>query len=106
LITHEVNEIYVKPSRNAKQKKLFSYYRKVKEYRSNRSFDEDLIDALFKEVLQYFPDNWLLLLELHEICQQGDLKKILDKINDHLNILASKIPAISHLITEGLEFEN
>ncbi len=103
LITHVVTEQAPTRVPDQSQRKLEDCYLKVQALRSGNGDASDLA-ALVTEVLDYFPDQWLLILELYEVCLQYHALQNAGNLKDHLKALSESSPNIAHLITEGLDF--
>lgn len=89
------------PIYSEKQKIIFSFYQRVRDLRQNKKQAD--FDALFSEILKEASLEWLLFVELFEICIMGNLAEAskLD-ILKHLEKLKSKDKQITDNIQDGL----
>ena len=89
-----------KISYTKEEQKLYSFYDDVRNMRENSTINEDKLIAIFKEVKNNFPSDWLLPLEMFELALQNSFS-IRFTILEHLENL-QKEPSYSKLITNGL----
>ena len=54
-------------------------------------------------VVNKFPNDWLLSLEIAEILHSQKVENSLNEVLSYLNNLKIKRPEVSHLIDNGLE---
>ena len=83
--------------------KLHELYRKVREARTNPSLKNQL-EGVWKKVVQDFPEDWLLSLEILEILDKASgYEQIGSSIRDYLNGLKKRKPELENLISNGLK---
>ena len=82
------------------EKKLFEFYDLVKSHRLNNTNEFNVLNSIFKEVVNKFPSEWLILLEIYELVYNKDLS-LMNKIHEQLLILKQN-KHYSKLITDGL----
>lgn len=92
-ITYTANEI-----------KLHKLYSQVRKYRIEKNQESKIIDSLFCKVLESFPNEWLILLEMYELSKNND-QFLSKKIKKSLKTLM-KEKKYKNLIQEGLELIN
>ena len=85
---------------------LHFYYQLLRDARRNK---DDLFDfeTYTEELLKLFPEEWLLLTELHEyLTLKGASSHLLDRVMHHLQLLKESNPEIAVLIEDGLTLVN
>lgn len=90
-----------KIKRSEKLEILEKYYFQVRQLRENNIQDDLALDHVFNKLVTDYPSDWLLSLEIFEICKSDELK---EKIKAYLLEFANKKPQLSTLIREGIEF--
>ncbi len=94
------------PIYNEKQKSLFALYQSVRDMRIK---PESLpqITALFVKAKAIAVSEWLLFLELLEICKANPKFSSLEiDIKEHLDNLKIQLPKSSDVISDGLKLSN
>ena len=86
------------------ERKLYSFYSRIREIRENSLIDENEITFIFNEVKNNFPLDWLLPLEMFELALQNNFS-IRFHILKHLEELQKKTE-FNKLITNGLNLLN
>ncbi|MEI9921295.1 MAG: aromatic amino acid hydroxylase [Bacteroidota bacterium] len=85
-----------------KDLELHELYRSVRNARSNRSLVATL-PATWKKVVQEFPSDWLLPMEILEVLQKNSVDEALQsQIWNYLEAKASSEPSLKKLIDNGL----
>ena len=79
-------------------------YSQVRKYRIEKNQESKIIDSLFCKVLESFPNEWLILLEMYELSKNND-QFLSKKIKKSLKTLM-KEKKYKNLIQEGLELIN
>lgn len=87
----------IKSAVSEDQLKLRKLYEQVKSIR-NETIDKSILNDLVAEILTNHANEWLLQLEMLEICQDETLAKSLEK---NLDRICTAFPDKSHLIIEG-----
>lgn len=90
-----------KIKRSEKLEILEKYYFQVRQLRENNIQDDLALDHVFNKLVTDYPSDWLLSLEIFEICKSDELK---EKIKAYLLEFANNKPQLSILIREGIEF--
>jgi len=85
------NERTHKISYSKEDKKLYSYYSEIRKIRESDVLDLKTIETIFNEVSIKYPNEWLLILEIHELVNTF-------KNNFHNNVL-NKLEALKTNIT-------
>ena len=83
------------------QIKLHNLYSQVRKYRTENNKSSKIINNLFNEVLNCFPNEWLLLLEMYELIHDVD-PNLGNKIKTSLTVLMGE-KKYKKLILDGLE---
>lgn len=79
---------------------LHKLYQQARELREKQQVNEQLLEAIYKEIQQSYKNEWLLLLEMYELLYESNYA-LKDTI--HQNLLALKEQKkFSKLITDGL----
>ncbi|MBN2173099.1 MAG: aromatic amino acid hydroxylase [Bacteroidales bacterium] len=84
---------------NEKAKILHQLYQQVREQRENGREEADL-DKIFKVVINEYPEEWLLPMEIQELTGTGN--DLGDRIRQYLNDKKERNPALKNLIENGL----
>ena len=91
-----------KPIYSNEQKKLFSFYQKVRELRQTQNISQ--LTSLMTEIRNEFPNEWLLYVELLEICYAEQCEESLKlNLTTHLNQLMTQNPLTADVIQEGVK---
>ncbi len=78
-------------------------YRQVREYRDQRESNIRFLDTTVTQLNQYFPNDWLLRLELLEIYSAQDSSNIITaQLRRQLTELAEKNPTTKEMIDRGV----
>ena len=83
-------------------KKLHRHYYTVQQMR-DQGGDVNTLQSIFEELVDQYPKDWLLPLEIHEIVENEDEGKLLrDNIQRHLKRNAIEDESLLKLIQDGL----
>ena len=99
LITHKPNKNINTMRLNAKEQHLNTLYERVKKLRISKSIDQ--LESIFNEMIDDFPDEWLLSLEIFELATENSLEWS-KKIQQHLESIKKSNPKKKTLIDDGL----
>lgn len=81
---------------------LDKLYGEVRRMREANKFNNDKLEEILLTLNQDFPKDWLLVLEIYELCQKNHAKVLLSNVkNSIVNLLKNK--EIAHLLQDGLE---
>ncbi|MFZ3231253.1 MAG: aromatic amino acid hydroxylase [Pseudobdellovibrio sp.] len=89
------------------QKKLFQVYQSVRDMRTDKKITQAAFEKVFKKVKAEGSNEWLLYVELLEICianKLADSSKA--ELNNQLELLKSKDEKINNLITAGINLSH
>lgn len=90
-----------------KQKNLFAIYQSVRDLRSKLDPGKQNLENIFNKIKTEAPTEWLLFIELLEICKAGKLFPEIEKeILQHLNNLKNTNKKIAGLIDDGLSLSH
>ena len=90
-----------------KQKNLFKIYQSVRDLRLKPNLVKQNFETIFNTVKTEAPTEWLLFIELLEICKAEKLfPKIENEILQHLNTLKNTNKKIAGLIDDGLSLSH
>jgi len=84
-----------------KEKKLHELYLEVRKIRENNNLNNSRLLTIFNIVLNEYPNDWLLSLEIYELIFRQDTT-LKGKVLEHLEKLTSK-KEIANLINDGLK---
>lgn len=98
-ITHVPSEKMHERKLTDKLKKLHALYGEVREMRIENNINQDRLFTIFNEVKASFPKEWLIHLEIYELIEADNNKKI---IYDYLMGLEPSMDNF-HLVKEGIE---
>ena len=102
LITHVPSSTTIKPNFSDARNELEGLYKTVREIRENKISNLTL-NSIFDKVKVNHPNDWLLSVEIAELCKKANNNSLLDDVIAHLNNLKSSRPDVKKLITNGLE---
>lgn len=81
---------------------LFNNYSKVREMRKNSHYSN--LASVWQQTKENYPDEWLLVMELLEICEKSNQQPLLAKeIKSWLETKKDQQPELAGLITNGFE---
>ena len=80
---------------------LHALYDKVRDLRTSKSSNQELMSKIFDEIQTKYPNEWLILLELFELTHIGNTE-LGDKIHTQLTKLKEN-KDLEQLICDGLE---
>ncbi|APD07014.1 phenylalanine 4-monooxygenase [Flavobacteriaceae bacterium UJ101] len=100
LIDHVPSEKTHKIQLGNKEQQLNELYFKTKQLRDSKSIEG--LETIFNELVQNFPDEWLLPLEILELAISYSLPWV-DKIEAHINQVKTHNPDKAHLVDDGIE---
>jgi phenylalanine-4-hydroxylase len=79
-------------------------YRQVREFRDSGETNLRYLDTVFQQLEGYFPDDWLLRLELLEIYSEREPDNVITaKLYETLEALRSRLPERKEMIERGME---
>ena len=101
LVTHKPSSetIHIKKSKERLQ--LESLYQQVRDFREskNRSVSRTKI---LEQLVENYPEDWLLPIELYELAFKGNETMLCDKISKHLETIKHDKPEYGKLIDNGI----
>ena len=101
LVTHKPSSetIHIKKSKERLQ--LESLYQQVRDFREskNRSVSRTKI---LEQLVENYPEDWLLPIELYELAFIGNETMLCDKISKHLETIKHDKPEYGKLIDNGI----
>ena len=102
LITHVPSSTTIKPKFSDARNELEGLYKSIREIRENKVSNLTL-NSIFDKAKTNHPNDWLLSVEIAELCKKSNNNSLLDDVITHLNSLKAKRPEVKKLITNGLE---
>jgi phenylalanine-4-hydroxylase len=102
LITHVPSSTTIKPKFSDTRKELEGLYNSVREIRENKVSNLTL-NTIFEKVKTNHPNDWLLSVEIAELCKESNNNSLLNDVISHLNSLKTKRPEVAKLISNGLD---
>ncbi len=101
LTTHSLSATPERSKKTGAIGKLENYYEQVRHYREgiNTTISRNKV---FKEVKEYFPNDWLLSVELYELAQNSKDRNFAREIETHLELVKQNNPKVGHLIDDGI----
>jgi phenylalanine-4-hydroxylase len=90
----------IKTEKNQHTLNLEELYLRIDEIRETKSFDPKKSQSLFDIIIEKYPSEWLLLLELYEVTRNSDLKTL---ILSHLKHIQNDKPELESLIHDGIK---
>ena len=101
LITHTVTSKTIHIEKTSKQLKLESLYQQVRDYRDGKNKTISRTKVL-KQLMDAFPNDWLLPIELYELAFNSGEVKLCQTILSHLETIKQNKPQVGRLINDGL----
>ncbi len=89
-----------------KEKELHGYYRQVREVRNRNEFDVQKLKDAFEKSIKLFTNEWLLPLEILELCFKHNDKQLAEKIKNHLEKVRKNSEEMEEIIENGLGLLN
>lgn len=89
-----------------KDRQLHNLYQSVRDCRDNSNLENDknILNSIWEEIRQKYPNEWLLMLEILELTEtSSELDGLSKDIFLRLKEIADKMPASKKLISDGLE---
>jgi phenylalanine-4-hydroxylase len=102
MITHVPTSKTIKAKKTAEREELESLYLNIRNLREGKQANLT-IEKTFEMVKNNHPKDWLLSVEITELCNATNNTKLLHETLAHLDNVKQNRPEISHLITGGLE---
>ncbi|MCX2679420.1 aromatic amino acid hydroxylase [Galbibacter sp. EGI 63066] len=105
MVTHTPSETTIKPKKNPHTKKLEALYKQVRDFREgkNRTISRHKV---FEQLMEYYPEDWLLSVELYELAKSNGDDDFADEITAHLESVKQNNPKAGHLIDNGIDLVN
>ena len=105
MVTHVTTTQTTPPKKSKKRIALETLYQQVRDYRSGKN-NTISRTKVFEELTENHPNDWLLAIELYELCQIGDETDLAKKILKHLDTIKHDKPEFGRLIDDGLGIIN
>ncbi|GAA4298909.1 aromatic amino acid hydroxylase [Aestuariibaculum suncheonense] len=102
LITHKPTSETIHIKKSADQLKLEGLYQQVRDYREGNNKTISRTKVL-DELIENFPNDWLLPIELYELAFKGNESVLCERILNHLEHIKQNRPQVGKLIDDGLE---
>ncbi len=102
LITHEVSSQTIKTKKTPERIELELLYKQIREYRNNTNTSVSISKSLDCLKANH-PNDWLLAVEIYELCLKYNKADLAKLTLDYLHVLTEKRPDVSHLITDGIK---
>ena len=105
LITHVPSSKTIHVKKSKERLELESLYEQVRDYREQKNKTISRTKVL-EQLIDKFPNDWLLSVELYELAFKANEKKLCESILKHLETVKQNNPNVGHLIDGGLEIIN
>lgn len=101
LITHKIATSTIRIEKSKARLVLENLYQQVRDYREakNRTISRTKV---LEELIEKFPSDWLLPVELYELAHLGNETLLCEKITNHLETIKQNKPSLGRLIDDGL----
>lgn len=105
LITHVPSTKTIRIKKTKEQLELETLYHQVRDHRegNNKSISRSKV---LEQLMNKFPNDWLLPVELYELAFKANEKKLCKDILLHLESIKLQNPRVGHLIDNGIEIIN
>lgn len=100
LITHVPSSKTIKAKRDQNKIILEQLYADVRDFRENQK--QVNLDAILSQVIQQYPTDWLLSMEILEMAKKHKNDELFKKATEHLQQIAINRPEVSQLIHNGI----
>lgn len=90
----------IKQAKTTERLRLEYLYSQVREMRTSAEISDRVLANIFAEIKTEHPGDWLLSVEILELCSDVELRV---QINEHLSHLAQTNLRIAHLIEDGVQ---
>ena len=100
-ITHKITSTTLKSKKSAQRQELESLYKAVRDYRQGNTTQYSP-DAVLDILKQAHPSDWLLPVEILELAQERENKKLVQEALAHLDQVKRNRPAMADLINDGI----
>ena len=104
LITHSHSE-ETKKQKNNNTKMLETLYLQVREYREGENITISR-HKVFEQLQEFYPEDWLLSVELYELAKNNGDDDFSEEILNHLESVKRNRPTVGHLIDDGISLVN
>jgi phenylalanine-4-hydroxylase len=102
MITHIPSSTTIKAKTSPTREELENLYKSVRDIRENQVSDLTLA-SIFDKVKTNHSKDWLLCVEIAEICKLNQNTSLLENVLLHLEDIKLKRPEIAHLVVNGLD---
>lgn len=102
MITHIPSSLTIKSKFSDSRRELEGLYKSIREIRENKISNVTL-STVFEKLKTNHPKDWLLSVEIVELCKKTNNNSLLEQVSQHLKDLKSKRPEVAKLISNGLE---
>jgi phenylalanine-4-hydroxylase len=102
MITHVPSSKTIKAKKSTKREELEGLYLNIRNIREGKLAVISL-EKTFETVKNNHPKDWLLSVEIAELCEKANNTTLLNEILIHLEKVKQTRPEIAHLISGGLE---
>lgn len=99
---HVTNTTTIKLESSQETKNLQNLYNTVRNIREGQITSKEQLSIIFENVLNHYPNDWLLPLEIYELVY-NDNSELTKLVLEHLTALTKASPEIAHLIKNGIE---
>lgn len=90
----------IKQAKTTERLRLEYLYSQVRDMRTSAEVSDRVLANIFAEIKTEHPGDWLLSVEILELCSDVELRI---QINEHLSHLAQTNLRIAHLIEDGVQ---
>jgi phenylalanine-4-hydroxylase len=102
MITHVPSSTTIKAKTSPTREELENLYKSVRDIRENKISDLTLA-SIFEKVKTNHSKDWLLSVEIAEICKLSQNNTLLEDVILYLEDIKLRRPEIAHLVTNGLD---
>ena len=102
MINHVPSSHTIKAKKSAEREELEELYLNIKNIREGKT-EKLLLEKTFETLKENHPKDWLLALEIAELCNMNNNSTLLQEVLVYLEKVKQNRPEIGHLIDGGLE---
>ena len=102
IIKHVPSSHTIKAKKSAEREELEELYLNIKNIREGKT-EKQLLEKTFETLKENHPKDWLLALEIAELCNMNNNSTLLQEVLVYLEKVKQNRPEIGHLIDGGLE---
>ncbi len=102
LVNHVSSTTTIKIEKDSRQVALENLYQSVRDMRTKKSINIEILATIFSTLKTDHPNDWLLSIEIYELLNTYPDVSLKTGIINHLDAVKTNRPKIGHLIDDGI----